>query len=187
MTNVDKNCNDQTSAWIEALRSIAEILGSDTVDMWLSELKVDMSSNCVTLFVKDSFRADIIRRRLVPYIEDALKKQGIVSNVKVTCKMCSPEDQLVDEHQFAEKVMNIWGPDFYYLGMVDLQEEGAYVLLRAPLDETGQEGVMIFEVDTFDPEITCYSFSILDNDSRPDLIPKIIWKYCEKYGPKFQK
>lgn len=186
MTNIEAS-NDQTGTWMEALRSIAEILGSDTVDMWLSELKVDMSSNCVTLFVKDNFRADIIRRRLVPYIEDAFKKQGIVSNVKIVCKMCSPGDPLVDERQFAEKVISIWGPDFCYLGMVDLQEEGTYVLLRTPLDETGQEGVMIFELDTFDPEITCYSFSIPDSDSRPELIPKIICKYCEKYGPKFQK
>lgn len=186
MTNTETS-NDQTGAWMEAVCSIAEILGSGVVDMWLTELKVDMSSNCVIVYVDDNFRADIIRRRLVPYIEDALKKQGIVSNVNVACKICSPEDQLVDERQFAEKVMNIWGPDFCYLGMVELQEEGTYVLLRTPLDETGRECVMIIELDTFDPEITSYSFSVLDSDSRPDLIPQIICKYCEKYGPKFQK
>ena len=164
MTNIGKINTDQKDVWTEVLNSIADILGPDTVAMWLSELKVDATANRVVLTARDSFREDIIRRRLVPYIEEALRKQGVDGIVEVTNIASTVENTCMshtDDSEFVDSVMKILR-DYKLLGHVQFHETD-YVLVTSSHGEI--EYVSIFEVDSTTDEIDDYSFAIVEEDT----------------------
>lgn len=161
MTSIEKINTDQNDVWTEVLNSIADVLGSDTVAMWLSELKVDATANRVVLTARDSFREDIIRRRLVPYIEEALRKQGVDGIVEVTNAASIIEDTRMshaDDTEFINSVTKILR-DYKFLGHVQLHETD-YVLVTSSDGEI--EYVSIFEADSTTDEIDAYSFAIVE-------------------------
>lgn len=87
----------------------------------------------------------------------------------------------VDNPAFVEKVQQIFGAVFRFLGYVDLPDKGCYVLV-SPLDEAS-ETIMIFEAacDEDISELSEYSFG-LETDEAVCL--DVLKLFYEKYLSK---
>ena len=87
----------------------------------------------------------------------------------------------IDNPAFVEKVQQIFGAIFGFLGYVDLPDKGCYVLV-SPLDEAS-ETIMIFEAacDEDISELSEYSFG-LETDETVWL--DVMDAFCKKYAPQ---
>ena len=87
----------------------------------------------------------------------------------------------VDNPAFVEKVQQIFGAVFRFLGYVDLSDKGCYVLV-SPLDEAS-ETIMVFDVacDEDISELSEYSFGLETDEV---VCVDVLKLFCEKYLSK---
>lgn len=168
---------DTTALWTDVLAEISERLSPMIVEQWLTDIDVDISSRRIILTVENEFKRNIIERRLTRYIKDALAPKHIDPEVLVTCT--KPVSTIADDQQLIDKIMGIWGPDYAFLGYVEIPNTGFYVLLKTTFKKGNAfDCVLILEMDNCDSsELSEHSFAIADES----LIPTVFEAFCHKY------
>lgn len=176
--------NNIRHIWLAVLSYIRERLGN-VADTFLADVEIELDNMRLTIITGNAWYTDIIRRRLVdPYIIDALHEQGLNDiTVEIRTKTATLDTAQDDDPLLVRQILQTLGPDFDFLGIVDIHE-GTFVVLKTAFEEGGEKnGIMMFEIDTTEQEISKYSFAVVDDDT----IPMVFHAYCKKYGPKTNK